>query len=145
MPDVITVRRAAAADAPAITDLCEQLGYPATIDDVLIRLDIILSSPIQAALVAQSGGRVIGWVHVVRVIFLESAPFGEIGGLVVDSRSRNLGAGRALMRAAEDWARGMGLSSIRLRSGSQRHEAHQFYRAIGYLETKTQITFSKNL
>jgi hypothetical protein len=49
------------------------------------------------------------------------------------------------MAAAERSASERGVSVIRLRSGSQRDEAHAFYRAVGYREQKTQLVFVREV
>jgi hypothetical protein len=47
------------------------------------------------------------------------------------------------MREAEAWGRRRGRSLVRLRSNTVRDEAHRFYEAIGYRNTKTSYTFEK--
>ena len=42
-------------------------------------------------------------------------------------------------------ARQNGITCMRLNSGSSRTQAHEFYRAQGYTDEKTQLRFIKNL
>jgi ribosomal protein S18 acetylase RimI-like enzyme len=78
-------------------------------------------------------------------MYFEIEPFAEIGGLVIAEQQRGLGAGRALMQAAEAWALQQGLQSVRLRSNATRTGAQAFYRRIGYEVEKTQTAFFKQL
>lgn len=200
----LRVRSARPGDAERLALLSEQLGYPATLEEVQQRLhriqkredhavylaviadqnagsgkEEILSRPAgsgdQAILSEDSGvdqseggspsaradgdegadlsagadgraaaeGCVIGWVHVYVTELLEADPQAEVGGLIIDERYRGHGAGRLLMKEAEEWARGKGCGAICLRSNVTRKDAHAFYQRIGYSHTKTQRTFRR--
>jgi len=140
------IRPACLADAPALCALCGQLGYPLEEAQLRPRLEGILPDPEQTVLVAEtSGGSLAGWVHGLHVVYLESEPFIEIGGLVVDQACRRLGIGAALMQAIEAWALQHGIHLIRLRSNTIRTEAHIFYQRQGYTNVKSQYTFEKDL
>ena len=141
------IRTACLSDSEAIGRLCGQLGYPQAIPTVNGRLAEILGKDDQVIYVAVTAGsnEICGWVHALRICYLESEPFAEIGGLVVDAGQRRQGAGRALMQAAEAWAVTQGLKSVRLRSNILREGAHRFYQSIGYVIEKSQYTFVKDL
>lgn len=47
------------------------------------------------------------------------------------------------MEAAENWAKEIGATGVRLNSGADRTNAHAFYRNIGYEVKKQQIRFLK--
>jgi len=76
---------------------------------------------------------------------IESRPFIEIGGIVVDDQYRNQSIGKSLMKCVEDWSRSAGFKEIRIRSGATRTEAHQFYTHIGYENIIMQQVFRKEL
>jgi GNAT superfamily N-acetyltransferase len=63
----------------------------------------------------------------------------------VDERNRGAGVGRALVSAAEEWAKESGLATIRVRSRIERDRAHKFYERDGYTRLKTQYVFEKPL
>ena len=52
--------------------------------------------------------------------------------MVVTPEAQGRGLGRALLREAEQRARVGGAARLEITSGSQRTEAHAFYRASGY-------------
>jgi hypothetical protein len=78
----VQIRPAAAGDAKALAVLSGELGYPATKEQILERLEPLLSSSMQTVLVAVED-QVVGWIHVAETRSLESGSGAEILGLVV--------------------------------------------------------------
>lgn len=170
---MLRIRRAIPEDAVAIAGLSRQLGYPSTAEETAARLDALSASALDAVFVATretaarpagvrspaapervadrnapapaSGARVIAWLHVFGRTMIESAPYAEIGGLVVDESERSRGVGRALVAEAESWAAARGYATIRVRSNVVREGAHRFYSARGYEASKRQTVFVKAL
>ena len=140
----MTIRFVTSADAEAIARLTEQLGYSATPEAVRARLHAAAQGQ-QDVFVAEEEGRVAGWLHIVGCERLQSAPFAEIAGLVIDEAYRAQGVGTALIEAAEAWARQQGFSTVRVRSNVVRDSAHGFYERRGFQRTKTQHVFDKVL
>ncbi len=146
VPENAVIRTARLEDAAQIAGLCGQLGYVATAETIRERLILLLPENRHRILVAEiSGKEIAGWMHALIVQLLESPPFVEIGGIVVDSGYRRLGIGKLLITDAEAWALENGLDCVRLRSNMIRLEAHEFYPSIGYTHTKTQKTYQKFL
>lgn len=141
----VRVRAATLADAAALAPLSGQLGYPATPEEIALRLRRILDDAEHAVFVAEAGGRIAGWVHVFVSRTVEAHARAEIGGLVVDEAARSQGIGRALMAHAEAWAREKGCEAVGLRSNVIREQAHAFYERLGYRLIKTQKCFRKAL
>jgi GNAT superfamily N-acetyltransferase len=140
------IRPMSPSDALDVAGLCDQLGYPASPEQVARRLSSLAGDPEHALFVAQApDGHVVGWVHVHGVRLMESDPRAEIWGLVVDAGHQRRGVGRALLRQAEQWATDRGYRDVRLRSNAVRAEAHRFYQAQGYHITKSSYTFDKPL
>jgi len=83
--------------------------------------------------VARVGGVVSG---LIALDFMYYLPLGtttcRITALVVSSATRGQGLGRQLLREAERRARTAGAARLELASGSQRTDAHAFYRACGF-------------
>jgi len=141
------IRPLSAADAPRLTELLAQLGYPGGLDAVTNRLAIVLNSTTQQVLVAvpADDSRIDGYIGVERRLALEYDERLEIIALVVDSAARRSGIGRALVNAAEQWALQHGLHIVIVRSNVVRTESHPFYAGIGYERTKTSHIYRKKV
>ena len=146
MPREITIRLLGPEDAPGVAALSGDLGYPTAAAEMAGRLAALLAVPGHVVFGAFSGGgTLLGWVHACLRLLLIDPPSAFIEGLVVDPGAQLQGVGRALMAAAEDWARAHGARVVRLRSGAPRTGAHAFYRALGYCEGKAALGFEKTL
>lgn len=136
-------------DVPDLVTLCRQLGYPAEERAMHDRVDRLMSRPqVHRVVVVPSPGddrHLLGVMHATRREVLESDDFVEISGLVVDERERRAGVGRALVQAAERWARDLGVGAVRLRSNAVREDAHVFYERLGFRVLKQQVAFVKEL
>jgi GNAT superfamily N-acetyltransferase len=119
-------------DASTVARLCEQLGFNGTDADIAARLEVIRQHPGHAAFVATRAGTVVAWVHVYVAPSLLSEATAEIGGMVVEAMYRRQGVGSSLMRAAEEWAVGMGCRSVLLATQTKRHDAQRFYESLGF-------------
>lgn len=113
----LEVRRARPADAPEVARLCVQLGYRTPLSQVRRDEPSLISDPSRAELV----------------------------GLVVDEGFRSGGVGAKLVAAAEAWAKGQKLATMRLRCNVVREAAHRFYERRGYAHVKTSKVFDKRL
>ncbi|MGH8033103.1 MAG: GNAT family N-acetyltransferase [Luteimonas sp.] len=146
--DSAAIRTATAADAGEIARLSAQLGYPAETGVFAQRLTRLLASARHAVFVAvdaRDRRRLHGLITAEHRLTLGLGEGVEIIGLVVDAAARRGGVGRALVDAAEGWARRAGSAEVFLRSNVIRPEAHPFYEGIGYLRTKTQHVYLKRL
>ena len=141
----LNIRRAQIDDLPELNNLCIELGYNSVVGEVKNRLEKIQNSQSDIILVAVEKGMVVGWIHVFRALRLESEPFAEIGGLVVSSKQRGKGVGKALVNEAEKWVKENGLINIRVRSRTSRKKTRQFYEREGYIAIKEQNVFEKLL
>ena len=136
MSERVEIREASVADASAMARLCVQLGYPAESNAMPERLQRLARDPNARALVATQGERVVGLLTVhLRDTINHEAPIGQITLLVVDEAIRSRGAGRALVEAAEAWARSRGTRRITVTTALDRGGAHAFYEKIGYSHT----------
>jgi predicted N-acetyltransferase YhbS len=142
---MISVRLMTIEDAAQVAELSRQLGYPVTVHEILERIERINKKRDNVCFVALDGERIVGWVHVHEIDRLETPLYAEIGGLVVDAKLRQKGAGKLLMSAAEGWAVENGYLCVKLSSGLHRLDAHKFYERIGYRNTRTSYRFEKQL
>jgi GNAT superfamily N-acetyltransferase len=146
MTVTVTVRAARTYDAGAIAELCGELGYASTRQQVVCRLAAIEAEGQGCVLVAEdAAGMLVGWLHVGQAASLTDDVEGEIRGLVVREGSRGAGVGARLVEAAEQWARAHGCARMRVRSRLERERAHRFYERFGYARRKTQVVFDRPL
>jgi len=132
-------------DSEAITSLSQQLGYPGTKSETEARISSLLIHPDHCAFVAVMEQTIIGWIHGLCTIRLESEPFVEIGGLVVDENYRNQQTGRKLVEQVKEWGLKKGINKLRVRCQTKRTETHRFYQKIGFTQTKEQKVFDLDM
>ena len=132
VPDV-DLRNAVIADADDVARLLTDLGYPCDTAEAAERVSAILANDRQALVLARCDGAVCGLIG---LDFMYYLPLGtstcRVTALVVTPDAQRHGIGRQLLREAERRARSGGAARIELTSGSQRSDAHAFYRACGY-------------
>src|SRR6185312_15915255 len=88
------------------------------------------------AFVAEHAGDVIGLATIhLRFTMNHQSPIAQLTLLVVDEANRARGVGRALVQAAEQFARDRGAKRINLTTALRRVDAHAFYERIGYTHT----------
>lgn len=132
VPDA-DLRSASPMDADDVAALLTELGYPCDRGEALERISAIVHNDRQVLVVARLGGAVSG---LMALDFMYYLPLGtytcRVTALVVTPEAQGRGLGRLLLREAERRARGGGAARIELTSGSQRTDAHAFYKACGY-------------
>ncbi|MBP6874657.1 MAG: GNAT family N-acetyltransferase [Candidatus Eisenbacteria bacterium] len=129
-------------DAPAISLLAHQLGYPQPAGAIAARLAGIDRLPGQAVFVAEdAAGRVIGWTQVCAMRHLLTDPYAEIVALVVEETARGRGTGRRLLARATAWAADEGFDILRLHTNIVRERAHRLYERLGFAREKTQYVY----
>jgi len=128
-------------DAHAIANLCEQWGYQSTKEKMLRCLQDIKNNGDHIIYTLLNDTQVIGWIHGIYSLRIESDPFVEIGGLVVDKDFRRHGLGRYLIDKIVEWSLLRNCHMIRVRCNIIRKEANAFYSSIGFKEIKQQKVY----
>jgi GNAT superfamily N-acetyltransferase len=129
----VRIRAAEPADAPVLSRLLADLGYPQNPTDLAERIGVMADGSADAVLVADAGGTAIGVASLhVTPLFNEGRSRARITAFVVDAEHRGRGVGRRLLDAVETAARQRGCYAVELTSGAHRHGAHRFYAAAGY-------------
>lgn len=141
----INIRQAAPPDAPGITELSRQLGYPLSQEQILKNLLAVISDKDHDAFVAIYKDQVVGWIGLAHVIMIEMTPFCEINGLVIDEQYRGKGVGKSLIEKAKQWGKEKGNDKLRVRCNVKRKETHLFYQHLGFTETKEQKNFELSI
>lgn len=127
------LRSASLIDADDVAALLSELGYPCDARDAAQRIATIIDNDRQALVVARCDGAVCGLVALDFMYYLPlDTTTCRITALVVTSAAQGRGLGRQLLREAERRARAGGAARLELSSGSQRTDAHAFYKACGY-------------
>jgi GNAT superfamily N-acetyltransferase len=132
------------ADSAAVADLVTLLGYDTTGAEMQERMTAVQADDSYVTLVAERDGAIAGFVGArIGQYYERTGRYGQILILSIAEDSRRQGVGRALVDAAEAWARSRGAQAILVNSGRQREEAHLFYEGMGY--SATGLRFVKAL
>lgn len=138
----ITIREIKIEDTDSIISLNNELGYALGQGHFEKQLSEIINTKDHYLFAATINDSIIGYIHGFKALRLTSAPFIEIGALVVKKEFRRKGIGRRLVGFLEEYTQNIG--SLRVRCNVKRQEAHNFYIKLNYLEKKEQKIFQKN-
>ncbi len=141
----VFIRHAEIEDAEPISQLSDQLGYKSNAKIMHNRLSKILKNEDNCIFIAVYNDKIIGWIHGFYTLRVESDPFVEIGGLIVDENYRKKGIGKLLVEYIFSWSISKKYSQVRVRCNTIRVESHKFYENIGFTEKKQQKIFDKQL
>ena len=131
----VAIRPAEHADAPELAALLAHLGYPADAADLPDRL-LRLRSDGDDAFVAVLDGVTVGLATVhSRAVLHVARPVAQLTALVVPPAMRGRGVGRALVVAAEQWARAQDADRLVVTTALHRAEAPLFYERLGFEHT----------
>ena len=141
----IIIRHISEKDAEAVNQLSTQLGYAMPIEQTLANIRSVLGTKGHNAFVALHDDKIVGWIGVAEALQIESAPFSEIRGVIVDEQCRGHGIGKLLIEKVKEWSKETGNKTLRLRCNMIRKEAHLFYQHLGFKEIKEQKVFEMKL
>ena len=139
----VTVRRAAPGDAAALVELARSVAAEPgawLLTDASWRsaaderryLRAVRSSSHAAVLVAETpGGELVGRLSIARDQHPSSPHVADIGVMVAATHRRQ-GVGRALLAAADSWARAAGITKLELHVFPHNTAAIALYEALGY-------------
>lgn len=138
------IRTARPDDSAALAGLITQLGYTIAAAALPAQLRLVEAQGDEVLVAEADDGRVVGFaaMHLMRV-FHQERPSAYITALATDASARRTGVGRALLQAAEEWARARGCYRLSLTSAEHRSDAHAFYPACGFPQTGRR--FGKDL
>ena len=146
----IVVRTASDNDLPVILGLLYELGRPkpqkdSDVDIFRKLVKKYVTDSDKKILVAEIDDmKIIGMVSMVFLPRLNRTTLEMyIPELVVLEKYRNQGIGKKLIDSCISFANEKKCHRIRLESGNQRKESHQFYKSLGF--EQSALSFTKNL
>lgn len=144
------VRTVAGADAETWLDLRDAL-WPGSYLDHQIEIEVYLADPPRDAvcLVAEQDGLgVVGFAELALRAYAEncvSSPVGYLEGIYVAPAHRGSGVGRALVRAGEEWARGVGCTELASDRDLGNEASGAFHERLAFEETTRIVCYRKSL
>ncbi len=136
-PEVV-VRTATAEDGPACGQICYEAfsaintahGFPCDFPGPEVTTHLLstrFSSPGFYAVVAESGGRIVG-----SNVLDERSVIRGVGPITIDPGAQNLGVGRKLMQAVMERAHERGAAGIRLAQAGFHNRSLALYALLGF-------------
>ncbi len=154
MPDPL-IRQANLSDSAEIAELCALLWPDATASshqaeiEELIEAKICGGLPFTIFVSSDQEGRLTGFLQVDLRSHADgcnpSHPVGYVEGWFVREEHRRQGIGTAMMRAAEDWARGLGCREMASDTWIDERNSLQAHQALGFEVVDRCIHFRKLL
>ncbi|WP_242241754.1 GNAT family N-acetyltransferase [Bacillus cereus group sp. BfR-BA-01309] len=128
------IREATIDDIDALCSLTKELkGSSISYEDMNNRLRFVKMSPFDFLYVYEEEDTIYGLLGFrIRENLEDITRYGEISIISVDSTIRRKGIGQALMYYAEQLAKKHNCIGTWLVSGTNRVEAHPFYKKLGY-------------
>ena len=140
----LVARRGVRGDEAAVLALADQLAaFPVPAwrtareiqraDDRVLRAALDAATADTVAFVVEGTAGLEGVVCLTtREDYFTQAPLAHVEVLAVDPAAQGRGVARALMKAAEGWAREVGLARISLNVWAQNERARGLYEHLGY-------------
>ena len=136
-PPVLNIRAARAGDLQQLLDMialhAECHGDSARLTASDLDRDLFGPSPWISALVAEAGGRLIGYaIHVPLYRAMEGRRGMELHQIFVREDHRGTGIGRHLIARARELARVAGCSYLSVSAATGNFQAHRFYEQMDF-------------
>jgi aminoglycoside 6'-N-acetyltransferase I len=146
---LVTVRSFESGDLDEWRRMRRALWEDCPDDDQVREMEQMLGCDTDAVFFAERpGGGLCGFLEAAlrsRADGCDSTPVGYIEGWYVDDDVRRRGVGRAMIEAAEAWARSRGCSQMASDAELWNTVSHQAHGALGYEETARLVLFKKEL
>ena len=147
---MLTIRNASTSDIPIILELLYELGRPRPQEDKDVEefsniiTNYLLSKPTNKIIVAEYENKVVGMASMMLLSRLNRKSLElYIPELVVQKDHQNRGIGKKMIEFCIDFAKQYKCYRIRLESGNQRTDSHQFYKKLGF--EQSSLSFTLNL
>jgi len=145
----ITIRCATEADKSEWLRMRQALWPDHSAEVFILQSEEILSDTMQPVFVVERpDGKLGGFLEAGTRKYADgcdTSPVGYIEGWYVDEDLRGQGIGRALMKAAEEWARSQGLIEMASDTWLENEVSIQAHKKLGYEEMERLVHFAKKL
>ena len=136
---MIRIHKAEPVDAPAVSALLSELGYPSSPRIVAKRIASLLAAERSTVILATEGMDVLGVLALRWEPMLHRLrPAARITTLVVARAARRRGAGRLLVERALVLAHRARCEGVEVTTGVQRRDAQEFYAALGFARSSVR-------
>ena len=127
------IRQLLPGDAESASQLLAQLGYPTTAAALEGRVRRASESRVDAVVAERADGRLLGLASMqcLRLLTADS-PLALLTSIVVEERSRRLGAGRQMVEHLCARAVELGCDRVAVTTHLRRSDAHSFYERLGF-------------
>jgi aminoglycoside 6'-N-acetyltransferase I len=146
---IVAVRNVRPEDRPEWLRMRRALWDDCPDEQQVREMEEILGSDPEAVFVAERpGGGLCGFLEAAIRPWADGCdhrPVGYVEGWYVDEDVRRRGVGRALVEAAEAWARSKGCRQMASDAELWNAVSHQAHGALGYRETARLVLFKKDL
>jgi len=146
--NTIQIRQASIADAEGISYLFDQYRqFYEQAPDIALATKFIndrIRNQQSVILVAESDeGKIVGFCQMYPTFCsVEAAPIVVLYDLFVSQATRKVGAGRALMLAAQNYAKQNGYKRLDLSTAKTNHAAQALYESLGWVRDEVYFTYS---
>lgn len=145
----VQVRNAIISDIPLLLEILYDLDRPRPKDDN--ELDVFekkikqyLSEDDKTILLAEYNNKVVAMISIIFLSRLNRQLFEMyIPELIVGKKYRKKGIGKLLIESCIELAKKKKCYRMRLESGNNRKEAHEFYKKLGF--DQSALTFTKSI
>lgn len=133
-------------DITQLIPLLDELGYPASVEKLQKRLNIMAHDPHYFTFIVHDAQKIIGFMGCIKQYAWQYDGFLlRIEAFIIKQEYRHQGLGQQFLSFVEGFARKHAIHQIILNSGNrpERQAAHHFYRQNGF--TVSSTGFSKKL
>jgi aminoglycoside 6'-N-acetyltransferase I len=144
----ITLRRLTAADAEGWAAMRQAMFPEEPPQELADEIPGMLADEKQAAFVATSGGRFVGFIEAGERSVAEGAatrPVAYVEALWVEEASRRQGVARRLVDTVKDWARGRGYRELASDTHVENFDSQAMHGRLGFTETDRIVTYLMRL
>ena len=145
----MNIRKATAADAKALAGMAAALFHHEDVNALQTEFEALARDEEAACFLAEEGGVEVGFAQCqLRHDYVEgteTSPVGYLEGIYVKAAFRRRGVAGQLLRACEEWAKGMGCSEFASDCELHNTDSLSFHLHTGFEEANRIICLTKRL